>query len=256
MGLDHFDDEELDGFAGYGDFAEAYDALTVNVLYDEIADYYSQIIKGMTEGTRVLDIGCGTGNLTVRLARKGFVMTGMDSSTDMLTFAAQKDPDIMWICRSMEAEDFGIYADAVISTLDSINHLPDKAAAERCFRAAAGCLDSGGAFVFDVNTIFKHREILAENTFVYDVDGVYCVWNNTFDPADNGVDIDLDLFFEREDGAYDRGGESFREIAFAESELREMLEKAGFEVADIWEYPTFTAPTDRSEKLLVAAKRV
>ena len=253
--FDRFEAEDPDSCAGYGDFAEAYDALTVVVPYDEIADYYSRIIREMTDGTRVLDIGCGTGNLTVRLAEKGFEVTGMDASPDMLMYAAQKSADIMWISRNMDAEDFGVRADAVISTLDSINHLSDKAAAERCFRAAAQCLESGGAFVFDVNTVFKHREVLAENTFVYDVDGVYCVWNNTFDPGDNGVDIDLDLFFEREDGSYERGGESFREIAFTEDELREMLKRSGFEAVNVWEYLAFSAPTERSEKLLVAARR-
>lgn len=238
---------------GYCDFAEAYDALTFNVPYDEICEYYSQIIKKMTSGTRVLDLGCGTGNLTVRLAGKGFKIVGMDASEDMLKYAAQKSSEVMWICRSMESGEFGVQADVVISTLDSINHLPDRAAVERCFRGAAEALKSGGVFVFDVNTVYKHREVLAENTFVYDVDGVYCVWSNEFDDSDNGVDIELDLFFEQSDGSYDRGGESFREIAFTEAEFRGMLEGAGFKVANVWEYPTFNAPNELSEKLLIVA---
>lgn len=240
---------------GYGDFAEAYDALTFNVPYDEIADYYAKIVRGMTSGTRLLDIGCGTGNLTVRLKERGFDVIGQDASPDMLTYAAAKSHEILWICRKMEETELGEEVDAIVSTLDSINHLPGKTAVEECFRRAAENLKSGGAFVFDVNTVYKHREILGENTFVYDVDGVYCVWQNTFDPADNGVDIELDLFFEEEDGSYSRGGESFREVAFSEDELRRMLENAGFEVVNVWEYPTFNAPNERSEKLLFAARK-
>lgn len=239
---------------GYCDFAEAYDALTFNVPYDDLCEYYSRIIKEMTSGTRVLDIGCGTGNLTVRLAKAGFELVGMDASEDMLMYAAQKSSEVMWICRSMDSREFGVQADAVISTLDSINHLPDRAAVERCFRGAAEALKSGGVFVFDVNTVCKHREVLGGNTFVYDVDGVYCVWSNEFSEADNGVNIELDLFFEQPDGSYLRGGESFREIAFTEAELCGMLEAAGFEVANVWEYPTFNAPTEQSEKLLIVAR--
>ena len=239
---------------GYVDFAEAYDALTFNVPYDEIADYYAKILCEMTDGRRVLDMGCGTGNLTVRLAQRGFDVIGQDASPDMLTFAAAKSDKVTWICQKMEETELGEQADAIISTLDSINHLPDRAAVERCFHRVAENLKSGGAFVFDVNTIRKHRETLGENTFVYDVDGVYCVWTNTFDPSDNGVDIELDLFFEEEDGSYSRGGESFREIAFSVDELREMLTKAGFEVVNVWEYLTFNKPYKNSDKLLIVAR--
>ena len=241
---------------GYGDFAEAYDALTFNVPYDEIADYYAKILGGMTDGKRLLDMGCGTGSLTVRLAERGFDVIGQDASPDMLTFAAAKSDKVTWVCQKMEETELGEEVDAIISTLDSVNHLPDREAVGQCFRRAAQNLKSGGAFVFDVNTIRKHRETLGDNTFVYDVDGVYCVWTNTFDPTNNGVDIELDLFFEEEDGSYSRGGESFREIAFSERELREMLAAAGFEVVDVWEYMRFDAPTDMSDKLMiVAAKR-
>ena len=240
---------------GYGDFAEAYDALTFNVPYNEIADYYVRILGGITDGKRLLDMGCGTGSLTVRLAERGFSAIGQDASPDMLTFAAAKSDKITWICQKMEETELGGEVDAIISTLDSVNHLPDRAAVKRCFRRAAENLKSGGAFVFDVNTIRKHRETLGDNTFVYDVEGVYCVWTNSFDPSDNGVDIELDLFFEEEDGSYSRGGESFREIAFSETELRKMLTAAGFEVVNVWEYMTFSAPSDSSDKLLIAARK-
>lgn len=240
---------------GYGDFAEAYDALTFNVPYDEIAGYYAKILSDMTDGKRLLDMGCGTGNLTVLMKKLGFDVIGQDASPDMLTFAAEKSCEIVWICQKMEETDLDEEVDAIISTLDSINHLPDKTAWERCFYNVNANLKSGGAFVFDVNSICKHREVLGENTFVYDVDGVYCVWQNTFEPADNGVDIELDLFFEEEDGSYSRGGESFREIAFSEEEIRQMLEKSGFQVVNIYEYLTFDTPNDKSEKLLFAARK-
>lgn len=239
---------------GYGDFAEAYDALTFNVPYDDIADYYEEILRSMTGGERLLDMGCGTGSLTVRLAERGFDVIGQDASPDMLTFAAAKSSKVTWICQKMEDTELGERVDAVISTLDSINHLPGKAAVESCFNSVAENLKSSGAFVFDVNTVYKHREVLAENTFVYDIDGVYCVWQNTFCHKDNGVDIELDLFFEEEDGSYSRGEERFREIAFAEEELREMLDRAGFEVVDVWDYLTFDKPSPRSEKLMFAAR--
>lgn len=240
---------------GYGEFASVYDLLTFNVPYDEIADYYADILCKMTSGKRLLDMGCGTGSLTVRLAERGFDVIGQDASPEMLSIAAGKSSKVMWICQNMEETELGGEVDAVISSLDSINHLDGREAVLSCFRRAADCLESGGAFVFDVNTVYKHREILGSNTFVYDVDGVYCVWQNTVDPLDSGVDIDLDLFFENEDGTYSRGGESFREIAFSVDEYCQMLEETGFEVVNILEYLTYNIPKDDSEKLLISAKK-
>lgn len=240
---------------GYAEFSAVYDLLTTNVPYSEIAEYYSKIIRGITGGKRVLDMGCGTGNLTVKLARKGFDMIGLDASSDMLSFAAEKSPRVEWVCQNMAEADIGEEVDAVISTLDSINHLESPAEIEACFKCAANSLKSGGAFVFDVNTLYKHREILADNTFVYDVDGAYCVWKNEFIEKDGSVWIDLDIFFEEEDGSYTRGGESFAEIAVSEEEIRKMLEKCGFEIVNVYEYLTFEKPAENSEKLLFAAKK-
>ncbi len=240
---------------GYDDFAQAYDALTFNVPYDEIAEYYNEILCSMTNGKRLLDMGCGTGNLSVRLAALGFEVIGQDASSEMLAISAAKSPKIRWICQDMAQTELGEPVDAVISTLDSINHLQSADEMEKCFRAVARNLKNGGVFAFDVNTIYKHREILGSNTFVYDVDGVYCVWQNEFDPSDNSVGIELDLFFEEEDGAYTRGYESFREVALSESETRRRLERAGLQVVEIWEYLTRSIPDEHSEKLMIIARK-
>ncbi len=240
---------------GYGDFAEAYDALTFNVPYDEIAEYYSEILCGLTNGRRLLDMGCGTGNLSLRMAALGFDVIGQDASEEMLTIAASKSADIRWICQNMSETELGEPADTIISTLDSVNHLQSTEEMEQCFRAVSRNLKKGGVFAFDVNTVYKHREILGSNTFVYDVDGVYCVWQNEFDQSDNSVGIELDLFFEEDDGAYTRGYESFREVAVSEDELRRRLERAGFQIVEIWEYLTHSIPNERSEKLMVVARK-
>lgn len=241
---------------GYGEFARVYDLLTFNVPYDLLAERYAQCLSRLgVRGGRLLDMGCGTGSLSVRLAERGFDVIGQDASPEMLTVAAEKSSAVMWICQNMEEIDLGGTVDAVISTLDSVNHLESAEAILDCFRGAADSLESGGAFVFDVNTVRKHREVLGNNTFVYDVEGVYCVWSNFLDESDLGVDIELDLFFENEDGTYSRGGESFREIALPNGQYFRLLEEAGFEIVSVLDYDTYNNVTDDSEKLLILAKK-
>lgn len=240
---------------GYGEFAGVYDLLTKNVPYEQIAVYYNKIIQSLGGGRLLLDMGCGTGNLTVRLSEMGYDVIGSDASSEMLTVAAGKSDRVRWICQSMtETELYGA-ADVAISTLDSINHLESEGDIFSCFSRLSDNLIQGGLFVFDVNTVYKHREILADNTFVYDIDGVYCAWSNTFHPGDNSVEIDLDLFFENDDGSYERGYEGFREIALSLERMSELLDRAGFSTELVYEYMTFDMPREDSEKLLIAARK-
>ena len=244
--------------SGYGEFASVYDLLTENVPYDDIAEYYHSIIESVgAPGRLLLDMGCGTGNLTLRLAAMGYDVIASDASSEMLTIASSKSQaeKVRFICQSMtETELYGA-VDITVSTLDSINHLDSAEDIAECFRRTAENMNAGGLFLFDVNTIYKHRHILADNTFIYDVEGVYCAWSNEYDPEDDSVGIELDLFYENEDGSYDRGYESFREIALPQAEISDMLEQAGFEVVRVYEYLTMEEPTDMSEKLMFAARK-
>lgn len=242
--------------AGYGRFAQGYDLFTRNVPYDEIAAYYDGIITEYAERGVLADVGCGTGNLTVKMAALGYDVIAADVSPEMLTIAASKPHDgIQYICQSMTELDLYGEADAMISTLDSVNHLADKREIAAFFGSAAQNIRKGGVLAFDVNTPYKHKHILGGNTFVYDAQGAFCAWQNTFAPKDCGVDIELDLFFENEDGAWERSFESFREIALPSGELCEMLENAGFEVLCVYDYLTENAPAENSEKLLIAARK-
>jgi len=243
---------------GYGEFAEVYDLLTENVPYDEIAAYYDGLIRTAgANGKLLLDMGCGTGNLTIRLAALGYDIIASDASPMMLTIASSKpcDGSIQYICQSMTETDLYGAVDIAVSTLDSINHLDSAEDIQLCFDRTAENMDKGGLFLFDVNTVYKHRHVLAQNTFVYDVEGVYCVWQNEYSSEDDSVGIELDLFFENEDGSYDRGYECFREIALPQEKLVEMLNSAGFDVLEVYEYLTHDEPTENSEKLMFVARK-
>ena len=222
---------------GYHIFSQFYDNLTFNVDYKKRADYIQSVFSlfGHEWGLS-LDLACGTGSLTVELKKRGVDIYGIDGSYDMLSQAMDKaydaGLDMLFLCQQMENIDLYGTIDTCICTLDSLNHITDKAKLQRVFDRVALFMNPDGTFVFDVNTVYKHHRILANNTFVYDTDRVYCVWQNSL-KENNIVNIDLDLF-EREGETYRRYSEHFKERAYEIDELTAMLSQSGFEVKAVY----------------------
>lgn len=243
----------------YGVFAEFYDGLTRNVNYDKKADFICGIFDRFNhKPTYALDLACGTGTLTVELKKRGIDIYGVDSSFEMLSQAQQKAGeeglDILFLCQKMQSLDLYGTISTCVCTLDSISHLQGANEVKQTFERVAAFTEKDGLFVFDVNTLFKHRDILGNNTFVYDTDEVFCVWQNTFNENDNSVKIDLD-FFIPEDRMYFRNSESFREYAYPLDDITKMLEDSGFEVLAVYDDMSFEPPKNDSQRATFVARK-
>lgn len=244
--------------ASYTVFSEFYDALTSNVHYTERADYIETLLKRYNHDSGItLDLACGTGSLTIELKKRGFDIYGADGSSDMLMIAQQKAYDaelsILFLCQKMQALDLYGTIDTCICTLDSLNHIINKDELQTAFDRVSLFMNAGGIFIFDVNTVYKHKYVLSDNVFVYDKSSVFCVWQNT-PLKDNTTRIDLD-FFERCGSMYRRSSESFCERAYAPEELEEIIKKSGFEILDIFGEMTFEAPKNDSQRNVYVLKK-
>ena len=244
---------------GYDVFSQYYDALTFNVDYSARAEYIQKIFAGLNHNMGLsLDLACGTGSLTCELKKRGVDIYGIDASVDMLSIANEKaheqNLDILFIKQNMQSIDLFGTIDTCICTLDSINHLTDIKDVKKTFKNLSVFMNPGAYFLFDVNTVFKHRNILADNTFVYDVGEVFCVWQNSLE-KNNVVAIDLD-FFVREKNIYHRFSESFKERAYYTDELKEVLNESGFEVVKIYDDMTFDDAKEDSERLVFVARKI
>ena len=241
----------------YTSFAEYYDLLTSNIDYNEIAEYYDKLNKkfGGTKGI-LLDLACGTGSLSVIFSKMGYDVIGVDISPEMLSIAVSKEHEgIEYLCQSMTELDMFGTIDGTVCSLDSINHLDGIDEVKTAFEKVSLFSNEGALFMFDVNTLYKHENILADNIFVYDTDMVYCVWQNEY-AGEGRTDIYLDFFAEdRDSGMYDRYSDDFSETAYPPEKIREMLEDAGFEVCACYEYLTENEPTAESEKLTFVARK-
>ncbi len=243
---------------GYTAFAEFYDSLTENIDYKEIAEYYHRLNEnfGGTKGI-LLDLACGTGSLSVIFSRMGYDVIGVDISEEMLSIAVSKEHEgIEYLCQSMTELDMFGTIDGTVCSLDSINHLDGIEDVRKTFEKVSLFSNKGALFMFDVNTLYKHKEILGDNTFVYDMDNVYCVWQNEY-AGEGKTDIYLDFFAEDKDsGLYERYSDDFTETAYPTDIIEKMLIEAGFEVCACYEYLTENKPTDESEKLTFVARKL
>lgn len=247
--------------ASYGNFAYFYDNLTDNVDYEKRCAYIRDLLaeNGIGEGI-LLDLACGTGTVSLLMSDMGYDVIGVDASEDMLSVAQEKKmesgADVIFLCQRMEELDLFGTINACVSTLDSINHVTDEKTVKEIFRRVSLFMEDKGLFVFDVNTPYKHREILGDNTFVYDTDEVYCVWQNSTD--DNLVTtVNLDIFEKDEDDeeTYYRYSEEFSERAYDLENIKKWLESVKFEVVAVYEEMTRDAVKADTQRAVFVAKK-
>ncbi|MGI5958683.1 MAG: class I SAM-dependent DNA methyltransferase [Massiliimalia sp.] len=237
----------------YENFAASYDELTRNVDYEARGEYFHRILRqyGKDHGI-LLDLACGTGTLSEYFAAQGYDVIGVDSSEEMLNLALEKkmesQSNVMYLCQQMQQLDLFGTVDIVICALDSLNHLADLEEVAQTLDRVSLFLNENGLVVFDVNTIYKHEQVLGNHTFVYDCPDVYCVWQNTL--QDNHVvQIDLDLFeYDEENDCYYRSEEHFCERAYSHEELCSVLEQTGFELLAVYGDDSFDPPEETTQR--------
>jgi SAM-dependent methyltransferase len=246
--------------SGYSAFARYYDQLTANIDYKKRGEYFHSIIQKFktTKENILLDLACGTGSISEVMAGLGYDVIGVDNSDEMLGMAIEKKFDsglnIQYLCQDMRKLDMFGTIDITICALDSINHLASLNDVRKVFENVAFFSELGGLFIFDVNTVYKHRKILADNTFTYETDDVYCVWENTLNRETDEVKMNLEFFEREENGLWSRSSDSFSEKAYSEKDIEELLSQSGFELLGKYGDDTFDLPGEDCQRIVYAAR--
>jgi len=229
----------MDNCQSYTALADCYDRLMKGADYSGWADFITEYLKsyGIEPGALMLELGCGTGSMTVELARRGWDMTALDLSPDMLIAAREKIArpenadigDILLLCQDMRSfELYGTMA-AVVCVLDGINYLTETRDLRACFKTVMNYLDPGGVFIFDVNTPYKFKNIFGQREMILEDEGVFCGWKNNFDRESLICEFDLTIFKQEESGEWYRFSEKQYERCYGITSLTKNLERAGFE---------------------------
>ena len=244
----------------YQAFAELYDELMDDVDYEGWADYYTRLLSiyGVRNG-KICECACGTGGLTIPLHRRGFQMTGVDISREMLWEAAQKSRRagiaMPFVQQDMRALNLHRPMDAVLATCDGVNYLLNEEDLLSFFRAAYRAIRPGGALVFDVSSPHKLQHVLCAGLMAEDREKITYLWQNTWHEKNGTVDLDLIFFVRDEDGKYRRIEEHQRQKAWDEKTLKETLWHAGFRTVSLYGDYTMNAPKEQSQRWHVAATR-
>lgn len=244
----------------YNIFADFYDELMYDVDYKKRTSYLMKLFKKYGSApTLLLDAACGTGGFSNEFASRGVEVIGADMSEEMLNIARnsamEKGNDILFLCQKLEELDLYGTVDGAVCCLDSLNHITDYNTLCKAIKRISLFLEKDKLFIFDLNTEYKHREILDDNVFVMDRESVYCVWANQFNPKNNKTDIMLD-FFVKENDKYSRFSEEFSERAYTPEQIEKALQKAGLQIIEIFDDMTENPVSDTTERAIYVTRKV
>ena len=258
------------GCEGYGALARFYDQLNAEIDYSAWAVFmeecFSRFLPQKPE--LILDLACGTGSMTVQLAKRGYDMIGVDGSAEMLSEAFSRTAEIGGVLfLQQDMRNFELYGTvgAVTCCLDSLNYLLGDGELSKCFSLVHNYLDPDGLFLFDMNTPYKFENIYGSNHYILEGElppfeegdaptAIYCGWQNQFDPKTKICDFDLSLFDEGEDGLYYRSDEHQQERCYSLDEIKSALESNRLELLGVFADWQFSQPVNDTERWYFVAR--
>ena len=235
----------------YSYLAKYYDILGEHIDYKKYAEFADSINKKQGGGTSgiALDLCCGTGAISLCLDSLGYDVIGVDISPDMLSVAKEKSEErnILYLCQDMRELDLFGTVDLVVSALDSLNYLTKKSDLEKVFHLVHNFLEPGGIFVFDLNSKLKFEKVYAENSYVFEEEGIFCVWQNSYNKKSGICNFYVTIFSENEKSYYSRQDEFHKERYYSDSSVSALLKKAGFEIIGKYSDCSESSPSDGGE---------
>lgn len=236
----------------YNEFASIYDELMNDFDYEKWLDYIESIYKFYKiEPKEILEMACGTGNLTYQLAKRGYNLVSFDLSSEMLSKAYEKlsrFKNVKLLNQDMINFNLNKKFDSVISICDSINYIIHEEDLYHTFKNVYNHLKDGGIFIFDINSFYKLKEIIGNNTFIEDRENVFYTWQNEFDSYNNICSFYLTFFIKDKENYY-RFDEEHEEKAYKVEEISDLLDKVGFKKVDYFDCFTFNKAKPKSERI-------
>ncbi len=246
----------------YMDFADVYDELMDDVPYEEWCEEIDCLIhkygisrpegrsgeeagQALSEEEKclkmernlVLDLGCGTGNMTHLLYQKGYDMIGIDSSERMLELAAAKreanGEDILYLQQDMRQLDLYSTIGTVVSVCDCMNYILEEEELLGVFSLVRNYLYPGGIFIFDFNTVYKYEVVMGNSTIAENREDCSFIWENYYDPETFLNEYDLTVFVrQEEEELFRKFEETHIQRGYTLEQIAGLLKKAGLQILE------------------------
>ena len=218
----------------YESLAGVYDFFAYDFDYDAWTKRYLDLLKAQKDDIKELcDVGCGTGEIAIRLIRSGLRVTGVDLSEDMLNVASDKarraGVQLPLVRQDMRCLRLPHKTDAILCACDGVNYLTKLSGAEEFFASAFACLKPGGALAFDVSNTAKLSKMGRDGVYFEDTADRTYLWQNSFDEETRVLRMDIRFFLRGEDGKYTKTSETHVQRAHSAEEITALLKKTGYE---------------------------
>lgn len=241
----------------YGEFAYFYDEFNGAADYDALYAYVTgELRRCGVAGGILADLGCGTGELTLMLSQGGYDVIAVDRSEEMLAVLRDKAEQLGLTDRLLilqqdllELELYGTIR-AAVSTFDTYNHIGPAENFEKAVRSAAFFMEKGGVFLFDLNTPYKHEQVLGGRCFEFEEEDARCTWRNRYDAVARRVDISIDICYKQTGEVF---RERFPEYSYDWAYVEACLNRYGFAVSRRADGEDFGPVRPDSQRWIVTA---
>lgn len=245
----------------YQGFSAIYDALMDEAPYAEWLQFLQNALqKYPLSSNHVLDVGCGTARLACMLAQKGYSMTGVDLSSEMLAIAAErirntKLAPFALIQQDMRELDLGDTYALIYSFCDSLNYLLEMDDVIQTFHRVEKHLEADGLFIFDMHAPYRITHSYALGPIVDESEALAYIWIPEVDLDTLRVDHHIHFFVQQEGDHYRRFTELHQQRAYTIEQIRQCLDTANLEVLSISADFTDAEPVDTSERLFFVTRK-
>lgn len=242
----------------YAEFSYFYDYFNYSADYDKLFSHIKKSAAkyGVTEGI-MCDLGCGTGELAFRFDRAGFDVIAVDNSDEMLDVLFDKRDEaevynIQILKQDITQLDMYGTVDLFTCTFDTVNHLEGEEQVQKLFDRVSLFMHPQGVFIFDMNTEYKHKNILADNEFDFIEEEADCHWQNKLFPLKNATKISISIHDKITDARYH---EEFFEYYYPLEKIKSMIEKSGMKIEEMTDGEDFGPVRADSQRYMFTVRK-